>query len=170
MATIVLLVALAVRFPRTWWIPGGAVFVALALLLSLVFGWLDAAGTDGVHDPTLRADIRRLGAREGVNPPVSVEKVSDWTDQANAFATGWGPSTHVVLWDTLLDGPLLARRGEVVGRPRVRAREAQARAEGRRVVRALRVPGAVPRRRGHAPPRRPARPGEPARSPCSPSR
>ena len=46
-----------------------------------------------------------------MNPPVRVEKVSDWTDQANAFATGFGPSTHVVLWDTLLDGRF--SRGEM---------------------------------------------------------
>ena len=26
-----------------------------------------------------------------------------WTDQANAFTVGFGPSTHVVLWDTILD-------------------------------------------------------------------
>jgi STE24 endopeptidase len=36
--------------------------------------------------------------------PVRVQDVSDWTDQANAFTAGFGPSTHVVLWDTLLDG------------------------------------------------------------------
>jgi STE24 endopeptidase len=29
--------------------------------------------------------------------------VSSWTDQANAFTVGFGPSTHVVLWDTILD-------------------------------------------------------------------
>ena len=32
-----------------------------------------------------------------------VEDVSSWTDQANAFTVGFGPSTHVVLWDTILD-------------------------------------------------------------------
>ena len=40
-----------------------------------------------------------------------VQEVSDWTSQANAFATGFGPSTRVVLWDTLLDGRF--SRGEV---------------------------------------------------------
>ena len=30
--------------------------------------------------------------------------MSDFTDQANAYAVGLGPSRRVVLWDTLLDG------------------------------------------------------------------
>ena len=37
--------------------------------------------------------------------------MSTWTDQANAFTSGFGPSTHVVLWDTLLDGRFT--RGEI---------------------------------------------------------
>jgi Zn-dependent protease with chaperone function len=105
LATIVLLVALAVRFRRYWWIPGAAVFVALAFVLVLLSGWLAGAGTSSLDDhPIVQEDVRQIARAEGVDPPVSVEKVSDWTDQANAFATGFGPSTHVVLWDTLLDG------------------------------------------------------------------
>jgi STE24 endopeptidase len=111
LATIVLLVALASRFRRYWWIPGGAVFVGLVLLLSFVSGWLAAAGTNPLDDPTVAADIRQIARTEGVDPPVRVQKVSDWTDQANAFATGFGPSTHVVIWDTLLDGRF--SRGEI---------------------------------------------------------
>jgi STE24 endopeptidase len=42
---------------------------------------------------------------------VRVQDVSDWTDQANAFTVGFGPSTNVVLWDTLLDDRF--SRGEV---------------------------------------------------------
>jgi STE24 endopeptidase len=37
--------------------------------------------------------------------------VSDWTDQANAYSVGFGPSRNVVLWDTLLDHRFT--RGEV---------------------------------------------------------
>src|SRR6478672_7121163 len=39
LAAIALAVALAVRFPRGWWVPGGAAFVALASLLVFVSGW-----------------------------------------------------------------------------------------------------------------------------------
>ena len=111
MATIVVLVALAARFRRFWWIPGAAAFVALAALLTFTSGWLAAVGTHPIRDPDLRADVTRLERIEGVNPPIRVQKVSDWTSQANAFATGFGPSTRVVLWDTLVDGRF--SRGEV---------------------------------------------------------
>src|SRR4051794_38055695 len=39
LAAIALAVGLAVRFPRTWWIPGGVVFVGLAALLAFLTGW-----------------------------------------------------------------------------------------------------------------------------------
>jgi Zn-dependent protease with chaperone function len=104
MATIVVLVALAARFRRNWWIPGAAAFVALAALLTFTSGWLATVGTHPIRSEALQADVDHLKLTEGVNPPVRVQKVSDWTSQANAFATGFGPSTRVVLWDTLLDG------------------------------------------------------------------
>ena len=55
--------------------------------------------------PELRQDVQTLERREGISgTPVDVEKVSDLTTQANAFAAGLGPTTRVVVWDTLLDG------------------------------------------------------------------
>jgi STE24 endopeptidase len=60
----------------------------------------------------LRNDVTRIERIENVRgTPVRVQKVSSWTSQANAFTVGFGPSTHVVLWDTLLDGRF--GRGEV---------------------------------------------------------
>jgi STE24 endopeptidase len=103
MATVAIVVGLAVRWPRWWWIPGAAVFVGIMALLVFVSGWLGAAGAHPLRSPVLRADVVRIEASEGVKVPVRVIKVSDWTDQANAFTAGFGPSTHVVLWDTLLD-------------------------------------------------------------------
>jgi STE24 endopeptidase len=111
LATIALAVALAVRFPRGWWIPGGAVFVALAALLAFLSGWLGAAGSYKLRSPALREDASRIQAAERVSTPVRVIEVSDWTDEPNAFTAGFGPSTHVVLWNTLLDGRF--SRGEV---------------------------------------------------------
>src|SRR5581483_6002223 len=111
LAGIALAVALAVRFPRGWWVPGAAAFLALAAVLAFLSGWLASAGTHELRDPRLRADAARIEAAEHVRPPVRVMKVSDWTDEPNAFTTGFGPSTHVVLWDTLLDGRF--SRGEV---------------------------------------------------------
>jgi STE24 endopeptidase len=111
LVTIAVLVALAARFRRAWWVPGGAVFVVLVGLLAFVSGWLAAAVSDPLDRPALRADVGRIEQSVGVSAPVRVQKVSDWTDQANAFASGFGPSTNVVLWDTLIDGRFT--RGEV---------------------------------------------------------
>jgi Zn-dependent protease with chaperone function len=111
MLTILLLVGLAGRF-RLWWAISGPIVVAIAACFALVSGWAAAGATHPLHDAHLAADARRLERIEDVpGTPVKVQDVSSWTDQANAFTVGFGPSTHVVLWDTLLDGRF--SRGEV---------------------------------------------------------
>jgi STE24 endopeptidase len=55
--------------------------------------------------------VVRIEAAEHVHAPVRVLKVSDWTNEPNAFTAGYGPSTHVVVWNTILDGRF--SRGEV---------------------------------------------------------
>jgi STE24 endopeptidase len=58
-----------------------------------------------LRDPQLAADAQRLARIEHVSgTPVRVQDVSKWTDEPNAFTVGFGPSRHVVLWNTLLDG------------------------------------------------------------------
>src|SRR5579872_2443615 len=114
LAAIALVVALAVRFPRGWWLPGSAVFVALAALLSFGSGWLAAAGTHPLRSAVLRADVVRIENVEHVHPQVRMLKVSNWTDEPNAFTAGFGPSTHVVIWDTLLDGRFSRAEVDVV--------------------------------------------------------
>src|SRR3954469_1799001 len=103
MATIVLLVGTAGRF-RRWWLVAAPVVVVFAAFFAFVSGWLAAAASHPLDDPTLKADVTRLERIEHVQgTPVRVQDVSSWTDQANAFTVGFGPSTHVVLWDTVLD-------------------------------------------------------------------
>ena len=46
--------------------------------------------------------------------PVRVQDVSAWTTQANAFTVGFGASTHVVVWNTLLDGRFSRGEEDVV--------------------------------------------------------
>jgi len=112
MLAIVVVVGFAGRFGRRWWLAAAPLFVVLSALLAFVAGWLLSADTRPVESTRLRADVTRLEQRVGVGgTPVRVQDVSDWTDQANAFAAGFGPSTNVVLWDTLLDGRF--SRGEV---------------------------------------------------------
>jgi STE24 endopeptidase len=114
LAAIGLAVGLAVRFPRTWWIPGGVVVVGLVSLLAFLSGWLGAAGGHELRRADLRRDVARIESAEHVHPPVRVIKVSDWTDQPNAFTAGFGVSTHVVIWNTLLDGRFSRREIDVV--------------------------------------------------------
>jgi STE24 endopeptidase len=49
-----------------------------------------------------------------MHAPVRVLPVHDVTHQVNAFSAGFGPSTRVVLWDTLLDGRFTPREVDVV--------------------------------------------------------
>jgi STE24 endopeptidase len=112
LATIVLLVGLAGRF-RRWWLVATPVVVVIAALFAFVSGWLLAASAHPLRNQQLAADARRMERIEHVTgTPVSVQDVSKWTDQANAFTVGFGPSTRVILWNTLLDGRFT--RGEEV--------------------------------------------------------
>jgi STE24 endopeptidase len=103
LATIVLLVGLAGRF-RRWWLVAAPVVVVIAAFFALISGWLLASAAHPLRNPQLVADAQRLERIEHVSgTPVRVQDVSKWTDQANAFTVGFGPSTQVILWDTLLD-------------------------------------------------------------------
>ena len=114
MATIVLIVGLAGRF-RRWWLIAAPIVVVIAALFAFLSGWLAALSSHPLHDAVLRADARRLERIEHVQgTPVRVQDVSSWTSQANAFTVGFGPSTHVVLWDTLLDGRFSRGEEDVV--------------------------------------------------------
>jgi STE24 endopeptidase len=112
---VVLLVMFAGRLRRLWWLPSGAAIVGIAALFAFTGGWIASLGTSPLRDATLSADVTRLERVEHVRgTPVRVQKVSDVTDQVNAFTVGFGPSTHVVLWNTLLDGRLTRRQVDVV--------------------------------------------------------
>jgi Zn-dependent protease with chaperone function len=100
---ILVVMGLAGPLPRRWWIPGGAVFVGLALLFSFVFPYL--AGGERLRDPELEAHARAYAREQGISPvPIEVTEVSRDTSAPNAWAAGLGPSRRIVLWDTILDG------------------------------------------------------------------
>jgi len=114
MATIALLVGTAGRF-RRWWLVAAPIVVVFAAFFAFVSGWLAAAASHPLDDPTLKADVTRLERIEHVQgTPVRVEDVSSWTNQANAFTVGVGTSTHVVLWDTILDERVSRAEQDVV--------------------------------------------------------
>jgi STE24 endopeptidase len=102
---IVVLLLLAGRFPRGWWLPAVPVLAALSVVVAIGYGGLIALDSHPVRNPRLRQDARVLARVEGAQgTPVEVEDVHDLTTQANAMAVGLGPTERVVLWDTLLDG------------------------------------------------------------------
>ena len=98
-----------------WWLPGAAVFVAIAALFSFVVPYLDFGTTKPLEDAVLTDAAPRYEEQLGLGHiPLRVQEVSADTDQANAFAYGLGPSRRVVFWDTLLAEPYTKGEQEVV--------------------------------------------------------
>ena len=109
-----------------------------------------AAGAKPLASPLLRSDVVRLERVEHVSgTPVRVQDVSSWTSQANAFTVGFGPATHVVVWNTLLDGRFSRGEDRRRDRPRARSRAQPSRPEGARLDGAARAADAVARRARH---------------------
>ena len=112
MLQIAIVMLFARRYPRHWWLPVTPIFVGLITLTLFVAPYLLAYSVDPPKSPQLRQDVQTFERREGISgTPVDVEEVSDLTTQANAYVAGLGPTTRVVLWDTLLDGRF--SRGEI---------------------------------------------------------
>jgi STE24 endopeptidase len=105
LVAVAIVLGLAGWLGDRWWLVGAPVFVVISAAFAFLFGYVAQVDTQGVPSGTLRADVRVLERREGVSgTPVHVQDVSDITNQANAYASGFGPSANVVLWNTLLDG------------------------------------------------------------------
>ena len=99
---LLIVMALAGRWQRRWWIAAAPFFVGLVALFSFIAPYLSPTES---ADAALRADNRRFADAQGTEPPrISVEDVSEFTDAPNAYAAGFGPTRRVVLWSTLLDG------------------------------------------------------------------
>ena len=112
---LTVLLLLAGRFGRRWWLVAAPLFVVGGVVLVLVLPWLETLGTRPPHDTPAAARIRQLARDEGVGgTPVRIEEVHDQTTAANAMATGIGPSARVFIWDTFLDGRYSNREIEVV--------------------------------------------------------
>jgi STE24 endopeptidase len=102
---LALLLLLAKKIGRNWWIAASGVLVALFAALQFLVPYLLTIGTHPLRNRELVTAIKKFERREHAgSPTVRVEKVSDTTTQANAFSVGYGPSERIVFWDTLLDG------------------------------------------------------------------
>ena len=112
---LTILLLLAGRFGRRWWLAAAPLFVVLGAVLVLVLPYVETLGTRPPHRTKASAEIRRLAERQGVgDTPIRIETMSDETTAVNAMATGIGPSVRVFIWDTLLDGRFTTREIEVV--------------------------------------------------------
>jgi STE24 endopeptidase len=112
---LTILMLLAGRFGRRWWLVAAPFFVVVGAVLLLVLPYVQTLGTRPPHHTATAARIRELARKEGVGgTPVRIEDVHDETRAANAMATGIGPSARVFVWDTFLDGRYSGRELEVV--------------------------------------------------------
>jgi STE24 endopeptidase len=102
---VALAMLLARKLGRRWWLAGGPAFVALVGAALVLTPIVLTPRLAPLGDRALSASIQRLATREGVGDVrVEVENASRRTTVPNAAAIGVGPTTRVVLWDTLLDG------------------------------------------------------------------
>jgi STE24 endopeptidase len=112
---LTVLMLLAGRFGRRWWLVAAPLFAAVGLVLVLVLPWAETLGTRPPHHTAVAARIRQLARDEGVGgTPVRIEDVHGQTRAANAMATGIGPSARIFIWDTFLDGRYSAHEIEVI--------------------------------------------------------
>jgi STE24 endopeptidase len=112
---LVVVMSLAKRFPRGWWAIVAPLFVAVGVIFVVVGALLAPIGTHPIRDPRVAADVERLKQREGVpHTKIRVDNVSGETRDVNGGTTGIGPTTVVILWDTLFKSHLSARSIEFV--------------------------------------------------------
>ncbi len=98
---LLIVMGLAGPLGNWWWIPGAAVFVGLAALVTFVSPYLIPAQTNA--PPALVRDADRLAEEQGLPPiPIRVQQVDSW-ESPNAAATGLGPTRRIILWNTLVD-------------------------------------------------------------------
>jgi STE24 endopeptidase len=111
---LLIVMGLARKLGDRWWLPGAAVFVAIAAAFTFVAPYLDFT-TDPLRDEALLTAADEYRAELGVGDiPLRVEEVSPDTEQANAYAFGLGPSRRIVFWDTMLLPPFSEDEQKVV--------------------------------------------------------
>jgi STE24 endopeptidase len=107
---LAIVLLLAKRFARNWWIGAATILLALGFLQQFVLPYANRIGTHAIRSPQLAAAVERLKAREHAgDPAVRIQVVHNQTSAANAYAVGIGPSSSVFIWDTMLDGRFTPR-------------------------------------------------------------
>lgn len=105
--------ALASRFPSRWWL--GAAPLSVVLAAGFAFAAPALSERAAIDRPALAGAAREYARVQGIAPVELVTAdVTDFTSTPNAYALGFGPTSTIVLWNTLLDGRLARRELEVV--------------------------------------------------------
>jgi STE24 endopeptidase len=112
---LAMIMLIARRFRRNWWLIVAPLFAAVGAVFVIVTAVLAVSGGHPIRDPQVAAAAKQLSRREGVaGTKIRVENVSSTTRAVNAETIGLGPTTVVVLWDTLFHAKLSDRAIEFV--------------------------------------------------------
>jgi STE24 endopeptidase len=99
---LAVVMSLARRFRRRWWAIVAPLFVATGAGFVVVGALLAPIGAHKLRDRRVATAVQQLARREGVaGTKVRVDDVSDRTRAINGETTGVGPTTVVILWNTL---------------------------------------------------------------------
>jgi len=111
------------KSPKRWWLwfgIGSIPFIALIMLITPI--WVDPLFNDygPMQDQELEAKILALADRAGIEGSDVFEvNMSEKTRQVNAYVTGIGATSRIVLWDTIIakmtDRELLFVMGHEMG-------------------------------------------------------
>jgi STE24 endopeptidase len=98
-----ILMGLAGVMRRWWWLGAAPAFVGLALLFALVTPYM-IPSTSPVRSPVLQAEARALERIQDTGEArLRVHEADRFADAPNAVSAGFGPTSTIVLWDTLLE-------------------------------------------------------------------
>ena len=101
----VVLVALARRLGRRWWLAGAPAVAFLGAAVIVVQPLLTPRLAP-LEDRAVVERVALLAERQGLAPPdVELQEFATRTRAVNAVALGIGPTTRVILWDTALTLP-----------------------------------------------------------------
>jgi STE24 endopeptidase len=99
---MLIVMALTGVWRRAWWIAAAPALVAVTLAFAFVQPYL-IPDQHPVGDPAIARDAEGLASAEGVpGTKVRVQDTHNLGGSPNAEAAGIGPSSRVILWDTLI--------------------------------------------------------------------
>ncbi|HKO38743.1 MAG TPA: M48 family metalloprotease [Solirubrobacterales bacterium] len=98
-----IMMGLAGVMRRWWWLVAAPAFLGLALLFAFLTPYL-IPDNSPVRSPALQAEARALERiQETEEARLRVQDADRFTEAPNALAAGFGPTSTVILWDTLLE-------------------------------------------------------------------